>query len=323
MNETKIKHLHEYSFEEFRNLIHACLEETIPDLEVYPNLAGGWTNINLHASSNNLSLIIKIPAETRTFEKNPFEYAFSIATDLYRLNLTPQPITIGKLSDTIETPFAIYEYIAGRRYSDLSQLSSNELDVLIALKSKLNAVRPGKIHSFGSMSEYLDYFISRQKGEWLELKPKSMLLEKSLQMLMQATEDSESIYDLEEWPDEFMHGDFHLGNIVFSDRNPVLLDFEEAALGNPLYDYAYLTMESYNPEMYNRILKGKIPNLESIQYRHLCKVALIAIIAWTYNRLIRIEYNLVDPLLADENRVKMMRSYLATKIELLSVMKEF
>ena len=322
MNEPKVQHLHEYSFEEFRNLLHSCLDDTIPDLEVYPNIVGGWTSVNLRASSNNLSLIIKIPAEKKAFEKNPFEYAFSIATDLYKLHLSPQPMVIGRLSDNIETPFAIYEYVAGRRYSDLSQLNSNELDSLIDLKTKLNAVKPDRIHSFGSTSEYLDYLIARQKAEWLQLKPKSMLLEKSLQMLMQETADSESIYSLEEWPDEFMHGDFHLENIVFSNQNPILLDFEEAALGNPLYDYAYLTMESYNPEMYDRVLKGKIPNLESIQYRHLCKAALIAIIAWTYNRLIRIEYNIVDPILSDENMVKMMRSYLASKIELLAVMKE-
>ena len=322
MNEVIIQHIHEYSFEEFRNLIYTCLEETIPDFEVYPNMIGGWTSINLRASSNNLSLIIKIPAEKKSFEQNPFEYAFSLATDLYKLNLSPKPIVTGRLSDNNETPFAIYEYIAGQRYSDLSQLNSKEVGALIDLRTRLNTVKPDKIKSFRNTAEYLDYIISRQKMEWVELKPKSMLLKKSLQILMHVTEDSERIYGLEEWPNEFMHGDFHIGNIVFSDQNPILLDFEEAALGNPLYDYAYLTMESYNPEMYERILKRKIWDLDGIQYGKLCKAALIAIIAWTYNRLIRIEYNLVDPLLSDKSRVTMMRSYLTSKIELLAAMKE-
>ena len=170
MNEPKVQHLHEYSFEEFRNLLHSCLDDTIPDLEVYPNIVGGWTSVNLRASSNNLSLIIKIPAEKRAFEKNPFEYAFSIATDLYKLHLSPQPIVIGRLSDNVETPFAIYEYITGQRYSELSQLNSNELHALIDLRTKLNTVKPTKIHSFESTSEYLDYLISRQKMGWLELQ---------------------------------------------------------------------------------------------------------------------------------------------------------
>ena len=317
MNDTDIHHVHEYSFEEFRNLIQTSIEETIPDFEVYPRIFGGWTNLNLLASSRETSMVLKIPAEKRIFDTNPFEYAFTLASDLNKLNFSPRPIAIGRLPDKSETPFAIYEYIHGRKYDDISKLNSCELESLITLKTKLNLVKLEKMRIFRNTTEYVDYIISRHQSDWSQFEPKSELLEKTYNSLIQVKEDIEIIEDSEDWPIEFMHGDFHLRNIVFPNHEPVLLDFEEAALGNPLYDYAYLRMESYNPYMYDQILKRVIPDIQIVEYGKLCKVALYSVIVWTYNRLLLVEHNLVDAILSTTSRARMMRDYLNSKLKLL------
>jgi hypothetical protein len=76
-------------------------------------------------------------------------------------------------------------------------------------------------------------------------------------------------------------------------------------------------MESYNPYMYDQILKRVIPDIQIVEYGKLCKVALYSVIVWTYNRLLLVEHNLVDAILSTTSRARMMRDYLNSKLKLL------
>ncbi len=319
MNYNKIDSIRNKPIEKYNELINESIRGKIAEIKIQPISIGGWTSINLLASNDSSDFVVKLPAVMREFSTNPYEYAFSIADEVFRFGFSTEPIFFGRICDNLETPFAIYKYAQGHQYSNLSELSKAELDVLISSRTQLSKIRPMNIRSFYSASTFLDSVIDFLGITTSEFPPISDVLKSAIQKLDAAACKLHPLLEVSNpWPLNLMHGDFQLGNIVFSGNKITFLDFEECALGNSLYDLAYILMESEQTSKQISVLKSMLLGIDESDFSNMCNLALFFIITWTVERLIQIEHNIVESFLSSKQVVSQMNEYLNSKIHLLN-----
>jgi thiamine kinase-like enzyme len=210
----------------------------------------------------------------------------------------------------------VYRYEPGTVHSDLQSIGPQEFTLLRKAIHKLGQQRPPNVREYSKPSEYID--------EWYERIQIAMHLGESDSTKIQPM--SCAIHELHHslgsfvdttmfWSGTFMHGDLRPSNIVFQESRAVLLDWSECSYGESLLDIAYLTSEPRDE------WSGEIPLVDSETTRSrveaLKVLSLMSAVAWTTERLIRVESDQVEENLTDRHLTKAMFSYLQDKIGLL------
>ncbi|MHA2432508.1 MAG: phosphotransferase family protein [Candidatus Thorarchaeota archaeon] len=284
-------------------------------LHVEGTLLGGMTNINLLVTSDSSEFVLKLPG-LKGMEKNPFEYEFSICSTLAKDGLCPEPVSIGFLNDAQATPFMVYRYERGKVHPELRLISPHEFALLAEAIEMLAQQHPSNAHKYSKPSDYIGNLNGRiesavAQGE--SVSPKISSLSLAVRELYDSLErfvDSALL-----WSGTIMHGDLRPSNIVFQDSRALLLDWSECSYGEALLDIAYLTTEPSGE------WAGNVPlidnELTQLSVEPLKMLSLMAAVAWTTERLIRIESAQVEANLADPCLVQAMYSYLDEKVVLL------
>lgn len=60
--------------------------------------------------------------------------------------------------------------------------------------------------------------------------------------------------------DSFVHGDYHIGNLLYADNRVVLIDMTTISVGHPIYDFAGIYLTGLIPELYKTVLPGTFPD---------------------------------------------------------------
>jgi aminoglycoside phosphotransferase (APT) family kinase protein len=172
----------------------------------------------------------------------------------------PKPVLYHDDDAPLGTPFYLMERLEGRVFHDcslpgLSRQERSEIYFAMAeTMARLHAVRPAEV-ALGDYGRPGNYF-ERQIGRWtkqLQESPSKRIsaLETVAKWLPQHLPEDDGRVAI-------AHGDFRLGNLLFSHDRPEvigILDWELSTLGHPLADVGFCSMTWHSsPDEYGGIL---------------------------------------------------------------------
>jgi aminoglycoside phosphotransferase (APT) family kinase protein len=160
----------------------------------------------------------------------------------------PVPAVLATVEDptALGVPFVLIEHVAGHaisttvptalsRRQDARRIGDRMVDVLVAIHA-VDVTRP-PLAEFGKPTGYLERQLRRFSSIWAEVATRHVV-----------DLDAVAAWLAAERPDTIattlVHGDFRLGNMLYSQAPPArlvaVLDWEMATLGDPLADLGYL-----------------------------------------------------------------------------------
>ncbi len=313
MKRRAVKQVHGFRPTDLEGFLESKLQQT--RLHVHRFLIGGMAHINLLVTSESNTFVVKLPG-LKGVDENPFEYEFSISRDLAKDGLCPKPLITGFLPDDMATPFMVYRYEPGRVHSSLHSMSPREFTLLGNVFHKLEQKSPPGARVHSKPSEYLDSWYKRIQTA---VNASELDSSKTWSITSATDELHHSIRGFADtttyWSGSFMHGDLRPSNIVFQESRALLLDWSESSFGESWLDIAYLLAESRGewtgevPLVNNPTAQSRVEGLKIL--------SLMSAVAWTTERLIRLESGQVEENLADRRLTVAMYSYLQEKTGLL------
>ncbi len=317
MTKRQLVCVHGHTIKELERLLQdacALFDESVT-LEI--NALGGWSNINIRGYSGEIDFVLKLPWTISSHSIEPYKKLFDISLFFNRHELGPLPLSIGKLSDSKETPFIIFEYVAGVIHSSLTDFSVDELAAVNKCLHHFSQQKPPGLTLYESASDYIATAhdqVDNHEG----LSSCSQELADLHNSLSKLYPEVLSYADsLGKWTQSLMHGDLWVPNIVLQSDKVILLDFEAAAYGHRLYDMAYLLETPSIPETKTF---GLISPDEIDRVNKLRPIALAYVVEWSLERLLSVESNLVEPNLATKESWSAVMGYTRSKISRLEAL---
>ncbi|MHA2396759.1 MAG: aminoglycoside phosphotransferase family protein [Candidatus Thorarchaeota archaeon] len=232
-----------------------------------------------------------------------------------KLGFAAQPLAKGKLSETNGIPFIIFEFIDGVTHDSLTDFSDHEISSLRNCLDRISQQKIPNLKRYKSPSDHVAFWYSLVENH-LGLSNASQevgaLVDKFAKMYPDVLSFSDS---LGLWTPSLMHGDLWIPNILFHTGNIILLDFEDSAYGNPLYDLAFL-LET--PDSTSENIPPGIVRLEEMDdVNNLRPVVLAYIINWSLERLLSMESGLIEQNLSTNESRSAIIGYTQGKISRL------
>lgn len=274
-------------------------------------LLGGWSNLNIPLIVNNRRGVLKLPGLITEFRLNPFEKEYAILSALHAYGISPKPLFIGNLYDDRNTPFMIYEFIDGRVVGSLEEFSTNDWMLLKRSFAILSQTSVPSIPLFKNADAYLDFILDRISKVKLEFCSHNSILglidelEKQLKLIHLYAGDIE-------WRTGLMHGDLQESNIVFGKNKAVFLDFEFSAIGDPLFDVAYLYHQGLHSSTIDKSLLQQEDSFKRVN--ELVPLALVTVICWSIEHLAHYFNGLLEPNLMANKSPEYVLSYIKIKL---------
>ena len=316
MTEPNTGKVHGHSIEELSYLLQSSSDIFDSAITLDSNLLGGWSNINLHGYSSGVEFVLKLPWSVERIETNPYNQQYDLAQYFSRLEIAASPLEVGRLQDSLGTPFYVVEYIKGITHSSVSDVSADEILSLKKSHQILKKEKPPGIPRYKSPNSYLDAIRSLvEEHEWLP-RASAKLLELRSQYELFLPGVIASNEKIGPWLGDTMHGDLWIPNVVFRpEQNAIFLDFEACTIGDSRYDLAYLLEAHENSSLDNlsNLLGGEDVDLVN----SLRPLVLACVIDWSIARLLSMESGIVEPNLSSKRiRTNMIR-YISSKTERL------
>jgi aminoglycoside phosphotransferase (APT) family kinase protein len=292
MMKRPISKIHGHSLEDMQNLLCDTCECIEKGVVLCSTSIGGWSNINIRGTSQELEFVLKVPWSIMHYDTNPYSKLFALLTYLSKFKLTEPPIAFGRLPDKNETPYMILPYVKGKIYSSIEDATREELLALKDTLHRLSLQKPPGLKKYTTPSEYMIEINDRiSRNRFLSSCSKAVeSLIHSFQK--QYTKLSSDVEALGTWSGILMHGDLWEPNILFQNGRITLLDFESCSYGDPLFDLAYLLEAADRPPM------TEPPFLLSSENRNLVKsyrpIALMALVNWSLERLLFMDAGQVE-----------------------------
>ncbi|MGY5876874.1 MAG: aminoglycoside phosphotransferase family protein [Candidatus Thorarchaeota archaeon] len=318
MYSQRITEVHGHSVSELAELLRNSWDVSKTDCMLNSVTLGGWTSFNILVESKGARYVLKLPAIIGHHEANPYRYQFNAASQISREGLCPRPVEIGRFSNRNETPYCIYEYVEGQVRPSISSFSQDDLHEISSHLSRLSNLNPTDLKAFSKPSDYLSHIVQNTKSVAEMSTSQSTLLRTSLDKLVSTLDYTDEIDSNTKWSSKLMHGDLHESNIVFRADGLYFLDLEACCYGEPLYDFSYILIESDEDDSSSDLESLKASQMDSETSWALDILATVSVTAWTIERLLYIEADRVDPLLASVETRNAMFGYLNAKLSILS-----
>ena len=306
-----VKQVHGLRPTDLKELLEPELQKS--SLHVQGSLLGGMANINLLVTSDSDTLVLKLPGLKR-MDKNPFEYEFSVCSTVVKEGLCPEPVITGFLPDDLATPFMVYRYEPGTVHSNLQAISPQEFTLLRKVIHKLERQRPSVSCVYSKPSEYVDGWCRRIQTAVDQSESDSPTIQSLSGAADELHHSLGTFVDTTMfWSGSFMHGDLRPSNIVFQESRALLLDWSESSFGESLLDIAYLQSEPRGewtkeiPLVDSETAKSRVEALKIL--------SLMSAVAWTTERLIRVESGQVEENLADRRLTKAMFTFWRRRLD--------
>jgi len=245
------------------------------DIQIIERFLGGMSNYTYHVKVKNNYYVTRIIGEGgEVFVNRIVEYAHLSMID--KLNITPPVVYFDTFSG-----FKITHYIKGQVLSQ--NLTSNDLQLVANTLHKLHSIDTKGAYDY-ALFERLSYYQSLVK---------SNLSSQYYTLLNELTKLYETKYY--QYKKVFCHGDAQRSNIVISDNQAYLLDFEFAGLNDAYYDIASFGNINLDDALdLLAVYLGKTPNQEEV--KRLWFNRFYQVLQWHIVALIKHEIGLSDKL---------------------------
>ena len=293
MTERELTIVHGHSIDELESLLKESCGLFDNDVHLQREGFGGMSNINIRGHSNDQEFVLKLPGTHYIQDAAHYRRLHDTSEYYAWRNIAAMPLCRGLLSDRMETPFIIFEYIDGVVQNSLHDFSDRDKILLKECLNNLYSTKPPSLRVFNSPSSFLEesqVFIDSHVGLSSCSQEVFQLNTSFSEILPKVLSYSDS---LGTWTPSVMHGDLWGPNIVIQSKRAVLLDFEACAIGNRFYDFAYILETEINPSI------GLLPNpLDSDETNIVSSYRVVAstyMIIWSIERLLSMEAGLVEP----------------------------
>ena len=312
MTKRHIARVHGYTINELEHfLLHAC-SIFDGDVSLDQHMLGGWSNINIRGQSNELDFVLKLPSTVSPYDINQYSHLFENSLYFSKLGITARPLAKGQLFDASGMPFIIFEYIDGTIHDSLTDFSDHEISTLKDCLEIVSLQKPPGIKQYKSASNHVTNVYARVETH-VGLHDASQEVAALVDLFEKMYPEVVSFTDtLEPWSLSLMHGDLWIPNIIFHSRQVTLLDFEDCAHGNHLYDLAFLLETQVSSS--EKKISGIVRSDELDEVNDLRVVALSYIINWSLERLLSMESGLVEQNLSTEESRSAVIGYTRSKI---------
>jgi aminoglycoside phosphotransferase (APT) family kinase protein len=315
MTKRQLAKVHGYSITELEHILQDSCDLFDGDVSLEREALGGWSNINIRGGSGGIDFVLKLPWSISSHGTSPYKYLNDVSLFFNKLGIAPLPLSMGKLSDTKETPFIIMEYVDGIIHDSLTRFTTQEITALNECLQVLSQQNPPGLERYNSPTDHLittHALVEDHPG----LSTCSHEVDELIDSFNRLYPDLLSFTDsLGTWSPSIMHGDLWIPNIVFQSGNVILLDFEACAFGNHLYDLAYLleTPVSTTENIPTRlILPEDVDEVNSLR-----PLVLAFLVEWSLERLLSMESGLVEPNIATPESRSALIGYIHSKISRL------
>ena len=315
MTERHIEQVHGHTIDDLEHLLLDACDIFDSDLTLERSALGGWSSINIRGQSKELDFVLKLPCSVSSHNSNLYDPLYDINLYFNKLGIASQPIDKGQLSDRNGTPFIILEYVVGIVHESLTEFSDIELSTLKNCLDTISQEKPPGLRRYQSPSDHVSSWYSLVENH-VGLSNASQEVSELVDTFMKIYPDVLSYTDsIGLWAQSFMHGDMWPPNIIFQSGKVRLLDFENSAYGNHLYDLALL-IETPDSTLENG-LSGIVRPEEMDEVNALRPVAVSYIINWSLERLLSHESGLIEPNLSTAESQSAIIGYTHGKISRL------
>jgi len=318
MTKRQLTRVHGHSITELEHLLQDAsdLFDDVVSLE-HENL-GGWSNINIRGYSTGIDFVLKLPWSISSHNTDPYKNLNDISLFFNKLGIAALPLAMGKLSDEMETPFIVFEYIDGVIHDSLTEFSPQEITSLKDCLQLLSQQKPPGLKRYKSPSDHLTTYYSlveNHEGFSSISQEVTVLIDSFNEFYHEVLSFTDS---LGTWFPSIMHGDLWIPNIILKSERVILLDFEACAYGNRLYDIAYLleTPMSASVETFPGLLSSE----EVDEVNSLRSLVVAFLVNWSLERLLSIDSGLVEPNLSTPENRSALIDYTCSKITRLKTL---
>jgi len=310
------KHVHGHSITRLNHLLQAQADE-VRDIFLTGAALGGWSNFNLLARGNEGMLVVKFPSFHITYSDNPYNYQYRILSELAPLNIGPEPIQVGRLADSRNTPFLILKYLQGEVINSFDELSRKKARLLDDTLSLLNDSSLASLKAYRSPDAYLARKIGDAESAKSLLENASPQLEQLIADLSSLEPRIKKTLSSVNWTRVPMHGDLQESNVIFRGERAFLLDFEECCEGDASYDTCYLYLQNPGDSPDNFLEKPKPRRVSMDDILAMVPLVLTVLIAWSIEWLCYSEMDLISPWLTSSKAYTAVMEYTREKVAML------
>jgi aminoglycoside phosphotransferase (APT) family kinase protein len=318
MTERHIERVHGYTINELEHVLLDACDIFDDRITLEQNTLGGWSNLNIRGQSGDLDFVLKLPCTTSPQDVNPYNQLFDTSLHFNKLGIAARPLAKGQLSDTNATPFIIFEYIDGIIHDSITDFSDHETSLLKDCLDLIFRQKIPHLRRYKSPSDHVTSWHSLVENH-VGLADVSQEVGTLIDEMKKVHPDVLSFVDsMSVWTPSLMHGDLWFPNIIFQTEKVILLDFEDSAYGNHLYDLAFLLETPY--AVSEQIPPGIVRSDEMEEVNDLRVVAVSYIVNWSLDRLLSLESGLVEPNLSSEESRSAIIDYTRGKISRLKAL---
>lgn len=288
----------------------------LPDLVFDGAYLGGMSNINMRAFSEDMTLVLRIPALDIRLPSVYYETEFRVSLILSENDLGPDPFAYGILPDENSTPFMAYNYEPGTVHSTVESMSRIELLRLKEALIALNSVQIARLPVYSSAGGYQNHLYQRVNSDIFSESDLTRKLRCQIESFRDLHIRLMPITETMEWTPALIHGDLRPSNIVFQDERVLFLDWNGFCMGHALYDVAYLLSEPMaepSQEAISALFSGDTREMLAMR-----SLALLSSISWTVERLIRCELGQIKSSLSTRDILGDMEAYILEKTNQLN-----
>ncbi len=301
------------TIDQLSSLLKQASSLNLDRLHIENSLLGGWSNLNLLVRNGSDKYTLKfltlmIFSDTTLYDRNA-----SIYNALNQYGLAPRVLETGILDGPAPIPYMLVEFIDGTVYSDPTLIPDDRMRDLKVAHDKLSSLEIPGVPSYDSALHYIDHMIESMKV--LVSKFDLGAAQKFALRLLDLVPDVNNIIADCPWSHKLMHGELSESNVVFTDQGAVFLDVPSVAIGEPLYDVAYLSVQHAQKVIHPPpILCGGRPTEELDSLRCL---ALFHVISWSIRYLHFCDIGFVEPNLSTIPIRTALVSYIENKLTYL------
>lgn len=318
MTKRQLARVHGHSVTELEHLLQDACDLFDGAVSLEREALGGWSNINIRGHSKGIDFVLKLPWSLSSHDTRPYKHLNDISLFFNKLGIAALPLSMGQLSDTMETPFIIFEYIDGVIHDSLTEFTPQEITSLKDCLQILSLQKPPGLKRYKSPSDHLTtayVLVENHEGLSNRSQEVAVLIDSFNEIYPNVLSYADS---LDVWVPSIMHGDLWIPNIILESGKVTLLDFEACAYGTPLYDLAYF-LETLVSASYAK-LPGLLNPEDVDEVNSLRPLVVAFLVNWSLERLLSMESGLVEPNISSPVRRSAVIGYTRSKITRLKTL---